>query len=272
MSTAWESEKRDLARDVIVSLYRERLFGTWLRDRPEGWELISGMWSPFYISLRNVPSRPDVFRLLVRAVARLIENEAPNANRLLGLATAAIPVAAAVGYVEGIPMSFTRKLPNVRSLEDLERDVAMYGGHSLVEGDFTAGDSVAVFDDVVNLFDSKEIAVRQLELEMAKRGIDGVEVAAIVVVVDRGRESKRKAAAAGLRLVSLLSFPDDGFEMLRGVASDREVDVLQDYMWNFEKYQDLAARQGLIDEANDAQLRRGPDRATRPAGSRPTSG
>lgn len=271
MTTTWEAEKHDLARDVIVSLYREGLFGTWLRDRPEGWKLISGMWSPFYISLRNVPSRPEVFRLLVRAVGRLIENEAPNANRLLGLATAAIPVAAAVGYVEGIPMSFTRKLPNVRSLEDLERDVAMYGGHSLVEGDFEPNDLVAVFDDVVNLFDSKEIAVKQLELEMVKRGIAGVTVDAIVVVVDRGRESKSKAAAAGLRLVSLLSFPEDGFEMLRGVASDREVDILQDYMWNYEKYQDPAARQDLIDEAYQVHLG-DPDHGARPAASHPTSG
>jgi orotate phosphoribosyltransferase len=249
VSSRWDVEKRDLAREVITTLYREGLFGTWLRDRPEGWELISGNWSPFYISMRSVPSRPHVFRLLVKAISRLIENEVGGANRLLGLATTAIPLAAGVAYAEGIPMSFTRKLPNVRSLEDLERDVALYGGHSLVEGDFTQGDRVAILDDVVNLFDSKEIAVRQLELEMAKRGIVDVDVEAIVVVVDRGRESNERADAAGLRLASLLSFRHDGFEMLRGVASEREIEVLQDYMWNFEKYQDPAVRQQLIAEA-----------------------
>ena len=210
---------------------------------------MSGNWSPFYISFRKVPSRPELFRLVVKAMGRVLANEAPSANRLLGLATTGIPLAAGVGYADGVSMSFSRKLPNVRSLADLERDVTSYGGHSMVEGDFEPGDRVAILDDVVTGFDSKEIAVKQLQMELAKRGTEGVEVDAILVVVDRGRDTNKRAEAAGLRLASLLSFRDDGFDLLEGHASAREIEVLKDYMWNFERYQDPAFRQTIIEEA-----------------------
>src|SRR5262249_19049892 len=54
----WAARKRALGQQLLQSLYEKRLFRTWLRDRPEGWELVSGVWSPFYIQLRHVPSYP----------------------------------------------------------------------------------------------------------------------------------------------------------------------------------------------------------------------
>jgi orotate phosphoribosyltransferase len=257
VTPSWPDRRADLARQLITQLYREGMFRTWLRDKPDGWELISGTWSPFYITMRDVPSRPELFRLVVECAAELLKNEAPDANRLLGLASTGIPLAAAVAYSERLPMSFNRKMPNVRSLPDLEREILQYGGHSLVEGEFAAGDKVAILDDVVTLLDSKKIAMRQLQLEMQRRTIKDVKVAAVLVLVDRGRDTHQLAAAAGIPLKSLVRLRDGGLEMLRGVASETEIEVLRDYIENYENYQlaDVQAElQALAAQKRDCRL------------------
>jgi orotate phosphoribosyltransferase len=238
VTTDWPAQRAELARSLIVQLYKDGLFRTWLRDRPNGWELISGNWSPFYITMRVVPSRPPLFRQVADSLGALIKHELPTVNRLLGLAATGVPLAAAVGYAEGIPMTFTRKLPNVRSIADLERELAEYGGHALVEGEFRSGDRVALVDDVVSLFDSKEIAIGQLQAELKRQKIEGVEVAAVVTVVDRGRDNAARAAAAGAPLHSLITLGAGDLEALRGIASDLEIDVVSEFVDNHEKYQD----------------------------------
>lgn len=246
VSESWQARRTELARELITALYREGMFRTWLRDRPEGWELVSGTWSPFYITMREVPSRPELFRLVVRCVAELVRNEAPAANRLLGLASTGVPIAAAVAYAENMPMGFTRKIPGVRGLADLEREVQRYGGHAMVEGEFEPGDQVAIIDDVVTRFDSKDIALRQLRMEMARRGVEGVEVAAVLTLIDRGRDTRRRAADAGVKLASVVTLHGDGLDMLADVASPVEVEVLRDYLADDAKYQDPETRAALL--------------------------
>lgn len=243
---AWPQRRARLGRDFLTSLYREGMLKTWLRDRPEGWELVSGQWSPFYISLRDVPSRPALFRLAVRGMAELVANAAPDANRLLGVAATGVPIAAAVAYAEGMPMGFTRKVPGARSLADLEREVHRYGGHALVEGEFQPGDRVAIIDDVVTRFGSKEVALRQLQMELDRRGIADVEVAAVLTLIDRGKDTARRAEEAGVRHSALVSLRDGGLDMLAEVASPREIAVLRDYLDDAEKYQDPARRAALL--------------------------
>lgn len=249
VTTEWALRRAELARDLITRLYQDGLFRTWLRDRPQGWELLSGTWSPFYITLRVLPSRPALFRKVTGGLGELVKHELPEANRLLGLAATGIPLAAAVGFAEGIPMGFNRKVPNVRSLADLEREVSQYGGHSLIEGEFEPGDRVVLIDDVVTHFDSKEVAIRQLRYEMERRGVEGVDVAGVVTLVDRGRDTKQRAAAAGVSLHSLITLRENGLEMLRGVASDIEIDVVRDYIDNHERYQDPEVQQELRERA-----------------------
>jgi orotate phosphoribosyltransferase len=149
----------------------------------------------------------------------------------------------------GIPMGFNRKLPNVRSLAELEKEVHKYGGHRLVEGDFETGDRVVIFDDVVSHFDSKEIAIRQLQLELKSRGIEGVRIEAVAVLVDRGREAVQRAKDFGTRLERLVILGEDCAPMLNGIAPDRETQVIEDYVWNPDKYQDPFLKNELIDEA-----------------------
>jgi orotate phosphoribosyltransferase len=246
VTPTWPARRAELAREIITALYREGMLKTWLRDRPQGWELVSGLWSPFYVSLREVPSRPELFRLVAGGLGELLRNEVARANRLLGVASTGVPIAAAVAYAEGLPMGFTRKLPGVRDLADLDRQVRAYGGHALVEGEFAPGDQVAIIDDVVSLFGSKEVAIRQLRMELSRRGVEDVGVAAVLTVVDRGRNTQERAAAAGVTHRSLVSLYGDGLDMLAGVAAAEEIAVLRDYLEDAGKYQDPDARAALL--------------------------
>jgi len=249
MTEPWATAKREWAARLLAALYEQRLLQTWLRDRSQGWELVSGLWSPFYVSMRSIPSRPALFRLTVEAAAALIRNEAPQANRLIGIAMTGIPIAGAAGYALDLPMGFTRKLPDVRTLADLDRTVPAWGSHRLVESDFGPGDRVLLFDDVVSHFDSKEVALRQLELELEHRGVPDVRVEGVAVLVNRGRDARARARAIGLSLVELVSLHSADVELLEGVAHEREVAVIGDYIRDYERYQDPDVQAGLRREA-----------------------
>jgi orotate phosphoribosyltransferase len=246
---SWDARKRELADELVRRLYEAGLVRTWLRDHPEGWELMSGAWSPFYVNLRGAPGEPELFRFMVDASAELVRNELPEATQLVGLAAAGVPIAAAAAYRLGLPMGFTRKLPNVRDLDALEREVGAYGGHALVEGAFAPGDRVVLVDDVVTGFDSKEIALRQLAIELERRGVEGVGVEAILVLVERGAEARRRAAAAGVRLVSLAVLDDRQLAALEGLASARELEVIGAYLRDPAPFQDPVRREALAAEA-----------------------
>jgi orotate phosphoribosyltransferase len=245
---SWDDRKRELAGELVRRLYAAGVVRTWLRDQPAGWELMSGAWSPFYVNFRDAPADPELFRFLVDAGAELVREEVPEATQLVGLAAAGVPFASGLAYRLGLPLGYTRKLPGVRRVVDLAGDAAAesYGSHRLVEGGFRTGDRVALVDDLVTGFDSKEIALRQLELELERRGVEDVAVEAVVVFVERGAEARTRAAAAGVRLVSLAVLDAEAVEALRGAAADREVDVIADYLRDPAPFQDPARRAELI--------------------------
>lgn len=246
---SWDDRKTELADELVRRLYETGTIRTWLRDKPKGWEIVSGRWSPFYVMMRNAPSDPELFRFLVDAGSELIENELPDANYIVGLAATGIPLAAAIGYKLGMPMGFNRKLPNVRSLDDLTREVHRYGGHSLVEGAFAPGQRIVVFDDVVSHFDSKEIAMRQLSLELERRGIEEITIEGVAVLVDRGNNANERASEFGVPLHSLAVLRDRQIYALKGIASDREVEVVSQYVNDPIPFQDESVRKGLTEEA-----------------------
>jgi orotate phosphoribosyltransferase len=249
---SWDARKQELAGELVRRLYAAGVVRTWARDRPEGWELMSGAWSPFYVNFRDAPADPELFRFLIDAGTELVREELPAATQLVGLAAAGVPFAAGIAYRLGLPMGYTRKLPNVRDVAALERELGAYGTHRLVEGGFRPGDRVALVDDLVTGFDSKEIALRQLELELERRGIEDVRTEAVVVFVERGAEARRRAAAAGVRLVSLAVLDDRSVEALRGAAGDRELEVIAAYLRDPAPFQDPARRAELTAEAAGA--------------------
>lgn len=247
---SWETRKQQLAGELVRRLYAAGVIRTWLRDEPAGWELMSGAWSPFYVNFRDAPADPELFRFLVDAGAELVREELPAVTQLVGLAAAGVPFAAGVAYRLGLPLGYTRKLPGVRTVADLDSSEAeSYGSHRLVEGGFRPGDRVALVDDLVTGFDSKEIALRQLELELERRGVEDVRAEAVVVFLERGAEARRRADAAGVRLVSLTVLDDRSVEALRGAAHDRELEVIAAYLRDPAPFQEPARRAELSAEA-----------------------
>lgn len=251
---SWDERKRELGGELVRRLYAAGVIRTWLRDKPDGWELMSGAWSPFYVNFRDAPASPELFRFLIDAGAELVREEVPDATQLVGLAAAGVPFAAGFAYKLGVPLGYTRKLPGVRRAADLDGGAAAesYGSHRLVEGGFRPGDRVALVDDLVTGFDSKEIALRQLELELQRRGIADVRAEAVVVFLERGAEARARAAEAGVRLVSLLALDAEAIEQLRGAASDRELETIAAYLRDPAPFQAAERRAELAAEAGAA--------------------
>ncbi|MFH0825087.1 MAG: hypothetical protein V2B18_20235 [Pseudomonadota bacterium] len=239
----WEQEKRTLAGEILALLYQHRMIRTFYRDKPEGWTLVSGLYSPMYIQLRPLASHPDLFRKVCAAMSRMIREEAPETARTIGIAMAGVPIAAGICVAGGIPAAFTRKMENVKSIDEFRRAVESYGEHSLVEGEFEDGERVALVDDLVTRFGSKLVALEQVKHEIRKRGISDLRVDTVAVVLDREQGGREEAQKASLRLLSLIPFKSVGLPLLKSVMHPQEWDVLARYLDDPEQFQGEAARE-----------------------------
>ncbi len=235
---SWPEEKRRIGGELVRALYHYGLIRTWYRDNPHGWTLISGLWSPLYIQLRPLSSYPELLRTVGGALGRLIAEECAALTRVIGVATAGIPIATAVSLMANIPSCFTRRLEGVRSLQDLNRYLEEYGEHSMVEGILENGDHVGIVDDLVTKFDSKVLALQQLDFELRRRGLHQVTCSDIIVVLDREQGATERAKDYAVRLHSLIPFRSQGIAGLKEVLADREYEVIRDYLQHAEHYQD----------------------------------
>lgn len=252
-SPSWQQCRAELGRTLLDHLHRCGLFRTWLRDRPEGWELVSGVWSPFYIQARSVPSYPDILSFVGKALAQVVQNEVGACDCLVGLATAGIPLATAAALQLGIPLCYTRKLSGIRTMDDLTSRPKDYGDHAMVEGNFASGDRMVMVDDVSAQFTSKQIAHWQVTVEVKARRLQDVSIPAVAVLVDREQGSSAKIAAAklGLSIVSVVKLKSEGLELLREILLPREHQVISAYIADPAAFQDPRARAGLISEAEE---------------------
>lgn len=240
--------KQEAGRELMRGLYTSGLFRTWLRDKPEGWELVSGLWSPFYIQLRHLSSYPSLLSLAGGALAEVIRHEAPDVSKLVGIATGGIPLSTAVSLASGIPMGYTRKLDGVRSAADLQ-DAGQYGEHALVEGKFLDGDRIALIDDVAAMFSSKDVALAQVAMEARHRKLNGIVTEAVVVAVEREQGAAQAAAAAGVELLSLVKLRSEGLGYLKETADARELEIIEQYLSDPHKFQGRKVRESLEREA-----------------------
>ena len=107
-------------------------------------------------------------------------------DRLAGLPYAAIPIATAVSLQGDYPMIYPRK------------EVKTYGTKAEIEGEFHAGETALVIDDLATTGGSKFEAIEKLTAV-------GLVVKDIVVLVDRQSGAKESLEQAGYSMHAVLT-------------------------------------------------------------------
>ncbi len=242
---SWLQEKPEIAKRILRLLYEHKMIRTFYRDKADGWTLVSGMYSPLYIQLRPLMSYPEVFVETCLALSKMAMYEAPELNRVVGIAMAGIPIAAGMCYAGNSPGCFTRKMEGVKSVENFREVIVEYGEHSLVEGEIKEGDNLALVDDLVTRFDSKLIAFEQIKHEAKIRGLKKISCKNVVVILDREQGASAAAEVSGFKIISLIPLKSMGLDLLRGIMHDSEWSVINDYLHNPEAFQDRSVQKRL---------------------------
>ena len=226
-----------LKRNIMNEIYKNRMLLTASRDKKEGWTLVSGIWSPFYIQLRLLSSYPETLKKVGQAMTILLNEEAPNVNKVVGVAFAGIPIATAISIQSGLPACHTRKMLGVRTEEDLRKAIQEYGQHSLLEGVVEEGDVICLVDDLVTGMESKLIARTQVKAELERRAVRDVVCDDVAVVLDRQQGAKKRAKEAGIRLHALIDFIDEGLPFLQDSMDSGEYKLITNYLADPSKHQ-----------------------------------
>lgn len=150
----------------------------------------SGIKSPIYCDNRLILTAPAVRETVERAIADTVHREFPQAEVLMGTATAGIAHAAIAAHLMGLPMGYVRS-----GAKD-------HGRQNRIEGKLTEGEKVVVIEDLISTGGSLIETVEALREA-------GAEVLGAVSIFTYGMEKgKQRLAEAKVRTVSLTDFDE----------------------------------------------------------------
>ncbi|MEH1804658.1 bifunctional orotidine-5'-phosphate decarboxylase/orotate phosphoribosyltransferase [Nostoc sp.] len=157
-------------QDLILQLYDLDciMFGSFVQA--------SGAIFPYYIDLRKIISNPQVFNQVLTAYEDILKNL--NFDRLAGIPYGSLPTATGLALRLHCPMIFPRK------------EVKAHGTRRVIEGNFHAGETVVVVDDI--LISGKSVMEGAGKLESA-----GLKVNDIVVFIDHEQGVKDRLQQNG---------------------------------------------------------------------------
>ena len=105
-------------------------------DEPFVWA--SGIKSPIYCDNRLILTAPEARNEVEQAIADTVRREYPEAQVLMGTATAGIAHAAIAAHLLGLPMGYVRS-----GSKD-------HGRRNQIEGKLTPGEKVVVIEDLIS--------------------------------------------------------------------------------------------------------------------------
>ena len=146
--------------------------------------LKSGLQSPIYIDLRQIITYPKLLAQIGAAYLPILKTL--KFDRLAGLPYAAIPIATAISLQGSYSMIYPRK------------EVKTYGTKAEIEGEFHAGETVVIIDDLATTGGSKFEAIEKLTGA-------GLIVKDVIVLIDRQSGAKELLEQAGFKLHAVLT-------------------------------------------------------------------
>lgn len=145
----------------------------------------SGIKSPIYCDNRLILTAPEVRELVENAIAATVKREYPDAEVLMGTATAGIAHAAIAAHLLDLPMGYVRS-----GSKD-------HGRRNQIEGRLEKGQRVVVIEDLISTGGSVLDTVEALRAA-------GAEVLGVVSIFTYGmKKGIERLAAANVRNVSL---------------------------------------------------------------------
>ena len=175
--------KRLIAEDLL------RIGAVFLRpEDPFTWA--SGIKSPIYCDNRLTLTAPDVRTDVEESLAATIKEVFPDAEVLMGTATAGIAHAAITAHLMGLPMGYVRS-----GAKD-------HGRGNQIEGRLEKGQKVVVVEDLISTGGSCIETVNVLREA-------GAEVLGVISIMTYGmKRGIDRMAEAGIEWVSLTNFDE----------------------------------------------------------------